>query len=234
DMVSFSSENHGRVGTYEVVGHYSLQQDSSLPSPNFLMTSSAFETAMVYYQDPIYNWQTQYEFEYQYQTDDKAKAIDDLEALGFEAYDIYQMNRDNYTEERALALSGRIVTLLVILGGIVLFIFFVMKTSMINRVREIGIYRAIGATKKDVYKVFLSEIIVYTTLVSVVGYLFSSYLLMSIERQVNQFRSVFYLPFWLLMLGLIGIYLVNILFGLLPVFNLLRKTPAQILAKYDI
>jgi ABC-type antimicrobial peptide transport system permease subunit len=232
--ISYSSQNNGRIGTYEVVGLYTLKEDAKLPTPNVLMTETAYQDAMVYNQLPTYSWQRDTDYEYRYHTDDKAQAIEDLQALGFDAYDIYQVNRDNYVENRALELSGRIVTLLVILGGIVLYIFFVMKTSMINRVREIGIYRAIGATKKDVYKIFFSEIIVYTTLVSAVGYLLSSYVLMSIENQVNDFISVFYLPFWLLMIGLVGIYLVNIIFGLLPVFNLLRKTPAEILAKYDI
>lgn len=232
--VSYSSQNNGRIGTYEVVGLYTLKEDAQLPTPNVIMTETAYQDAMVYNQFPTYSWQRDTDYEYRYHADDKAQAIEDLEALGFDAYDIYQVNRDNYVDNRALELSGRIVTLLVILGGIVLYIFFVMKTSMINRVREIGIYRAIGATKKDVYKVFFSEIIVYTTLVSALGYLLSSYVLMSIERQVNDFISVFYLPFWLLMIGLVGIYLVNIAFGLLPVYNLLRKTPAEILAKYDI
>ena len=36
------------------------------------------------------------------------------------------------------------------------------------------------------------------------------------------------------LLGIVAIYLINIFFGLLPIFTLLRKTPSEILSKYDI
>jgi hypothetical protein len=36
------------------------------------------------------------------------------------------------------------------------------------------------------------------------------------------------------LLGIVVLYGVNILFGLLPIITLLRKTPSEILAKYDI
>ena len=36
------------------------------------------------------------------------------------------------------------------------------------------------------------------------------------------------------LLGVVILYAVNIIFGLLPIFTLLRKTPSEILAKYDI
>ena len=34
--------------------------------------------------------------------------------------------------------------------------------------------------------------------------------------------------------GNLVLYLVNIVFGLLPIYTLLRKTPSEIIAKYDI
>lgn len=233
DTVQFSTE-YGASDVYEIVGLFSIKPSSDLSSPTYLVTAQAFDELNIYYQEADFVWETDTDFEYRYFAEDKAQAIEDLEALGFEAYDIYDLSREAYADQRALEFSSRIITLLVTLGGIVLYIYFVMKTSMINRVREIGIYRAIGATKRDLYKIFLSEILVYTTLVSAVGYFVSTYILMAIENQVNTFVSVFYMPFWLMMVGLIGIYIVNIIFGLFPIFNLMRKTPAQILAKYDI
>jgi len=236
DTLNLYTNTSSLINSFEVVGTFENQTDASLSQVNYLITSEAFEDAMIVSMssDREVSFEYYRDYKYSFHTEDKDAAIQAIEELGFEAIDIYEMDRDNYIENRATQVSGQLVTLLVILGGIVLFIFFVMRTSMINRVKEIGIYRAIGASKKDVYKIFLSEILVYTTIASASGYLLASYVLMGIERQVNTFFSVFYLPFWLLMLGLLGIYTVNIVFGLLPVFNLLRKTPAEILAKYDI
>ncbi|QWB99829.1 ABC transporter ATP-binding protein/permease [Mycoplasmatota bacterium] len=236
DTLNLYSNTSSFINSFEVVGTFEFQGDASLHQVNYLITSEAFEDAMIVNMtsDSEISFEFYRDFKHSLHAEDKGAAIQAIEELGFEAIDIYEMDRDNYIENRTAQVSGQLVTLLVILGGIVLFIFFVMRTSMINRVKEIGIYRAIGASKKDVYKIFLSEILVYTTIASASGYLLSSYVLMGIERQVNTFFSVFYLPFWLLMLGLLGIYTVNIVFGLLPVFNLLRKTPAEILAKYDI
>jgi ABC-type antimicrobial peptide transport system permease subunit len=76
--------------------------------------------------------------------------------------------------------------------------------------------------------------LIYTTLASVTGYVFFAYLFRSIENQVEDFFSFFYLPWWLFGIGLLAIYFINIIFGILPVFNLLRKSPAKILSKYDI
>ena len=35
-------------------------------------------------------------------------------------------------------------------------------------------------------------------------------------------------------LGVLALYILNIIFGLLPIYFLLKKTPAEILSKYDI
>ncbi|MFP4478503.1 MAG: ATP-binding cassette domain-containing protein [Candidatus Izemoplasmatales bacterium] len=232
DTLNIYASNSTVASQFEVVGIFEYDNETTLAKPDSLVTSSAFDDAML--KNKRVSTAFGQKAKYQFYAEDKEAAIQELDEMGYDAIDIYENDRANYVENRAAAVSGQLVTLLVILGGIVLFIFFVMRTSMINRVKEIGIYRAIGASKKDVYKIFLSEILVYTTIASASGYLLASYILMGIERQVNTFFSVFYLPFWLLMLGLIGIYTVNIVFGLLPVFNLLRKTPAEILAKYDI
>ena len=36
------------------------------------------------------------------------------------------------------------------------------------------------------------------------------------------------------LIGILVLYVINLLFGLLPIFTLLRKTPSEIIAKYDI
>lgn len=215
-------------GLYKIVGLYELDNDSNLNSATFLLTEKAAELVAVQNSN-IYR-----EGGYKFHADDKEAVLKALEDLGYEAYDIYEHDREIYLEDRNFNISASVSSMIAIFIGIILFIYFLMRTSMINRVKEIGIYRAIGATKKDVYKIFVSEILVYTSLLSATGYLIAAYVLTTIENSIGSYYPVFYLPFWLLMLGLAGIYLVNLVFGLLPIYNLMRKSPAEILAKYDI
>ncbi|MEG2084582.1 MAG: hypothetical protein RRY78_03375, partial [Clostridia bacterium] len=46
--------------------------------------------------------------------------------------------------------------------------------------------------------------------------------------------AFFFYPFWVALLVLILMLGFSILIEMLPIFSLLRKTPAEILAKYDI
>ncbi|MFO7969883.1 MAG: ABC transporter permease, partial [Candidatus Izemoplasmatales bacterium] len=232
DVMLFDIDNDA-IGEYSVVGTYDYNQELTITEKDILLSDSAFETVVindVRLYDDLYSRVTEYNFH----AEDVDSAIAELEEMGYEVTDLYEMAREDYINQRRSDYSTRITTLLIMLGGIILFIYFVMKSSMINRVKEIGIYRAIGASKRDVYKIFLSEILVYTTIASITGYLLMAYIVNSIEKQLGVFQSNFHLPFWLMISGILGIYFINIIFGLLPVYGLLRKTPAEILAKYDI
>ena len=46
----------------------------------------------------------------------------------------------------------------------------------------------------------------------------------------NPTKLLFLIPIGVI----IFVYLFNIIIGLIPIFNVVRKTPAQILARYDI
>lgn len=236
--VTFSTWYSGSdTETYEVVGTYKFNEDTDLLNTKFLLMEDEFTDLMLverYGAEEYYDYYNSAEYQYYFHAEDKAQAIELLDDLGYKAVDNYQEAYDNYIEQRALQISGQLASLFVILVSVILYIYFVTRTSMISRIKEIGVYRAIGATKRDVYKIFLSEIIVYTTFASATGYIFFAYLFKSIENQVEDFFSFFYLPWWLFGIGLLAVYALNIVFGILPIFNLLRKSPAKILSKYDI
>ena len=80
---------------------------------------------------------------------------------------------------------------------------------------------------------FIIEIILITTITSLVGYILMTYLLMNLQGVVEDFVEVFHISFLSISGGILLIYVINIISGLLPVSNLLRKTPAEILSKYD-
>ncbi len=80
---------------------------------------------------------------------------------------------------------------------------------------------------------FVTEIILITSITSLVGYLIMSYLLLRLQGMVEDFVEIFHMSFTSVVGGILLIYIINIISGLIPVSNLLRKTPAEILSKYD-
>ncbi len=162
------------------------------------------------------------------------QAIEEIEALGFSALDSYQNARDEYVANLNAEIATRVQYILITLAGIVVYIYLMMRSSVLGRIKEIGIYRAIGASKRDIYKIFFSEIVAMTTVGSLSGYLFMTYIVNQVENALGAFTSIFYLPLYLFVLGIVIIYIINIVFGMIPIVSLLRKTPAEITAKFDI
>ena len=50
----------------------------------------------------------------------------------------------------------------------------------------------------------------------------------------SMIAEIFYYPIWLAGAVLAVLYAISLLFGTLPILSLLRKTPSEILARYDI
>ena len=103
-----------------------------------------------------------------------------------------------------------------------------------NRIKEVGIYRAIGVSKKNLVFKFFVEAIVLTTLTVFVGYLVSSLFIGFALGMSTLVSEIFYYPLWLAGMDLVLLYAISLFFGTLPILALLRKTPSEILAKYDI
>jgi len=166
--------------------------------------------------------------------EDADQAVFTLGALDIAATATATSALQAFREQQLQEVGGRLQTIVISLLGAVVFIFFSMRSSMLGRIKEIGVYRSIGATKADIYKIFVSEILVFTTIGSLSGYLFMTYIVSQVEGMFQGVISIFYFPLWIALSGIVFIYLVNLLFGMIPIFGLLRKTPSEINAKYDI
>lgn len=112
-------------------------------------------------------------------------------------------------------------------------IYLIIRSSFLTRIKEIGIYRAIGVKKSDICKLFYGEIMAITTFISVPGMLFVIYALKTLSV-VEYFKVNYMINIFTISISLIIIYGFNILIGLLPVFRILRQTPAKILSRKDL
>lgn len=112
--------------------------------------------------------------------------------------------------------------------------YFIMRSSLMLKVKEIGIYRAIGTSKKNVVFRFFVESLVVATFTVVVGYILSSAFIWACLGISSMLESVFFYPIWYALMVFGGLLALVAICGIIPSLLLLRKTPSQILAKYDI
>ncbi len=181
-----------------------------------------------------YTWGTQYTNHLMIRSSDPAATAAFLdEALGRSGY----LSPDDILAEGLAdvrsAAAAAAVSVLVVLALMCLCVFFIMRSSFMSRVREVGILRAIGVTGGNLIFRFAVETGVLVLLTTVLGYLASAWFIGSLSGTVL-FTSIFYFPVWLAVGLLILIYAMSLFFGVLPAMLLLRKTPSEILSKYDI
>ncbi|MEG2351648.1 MAG: ABC transporter permease, partial [Bacilli bacterium] len=166
-------------------------------------------------------------------TNKKEEVIKSFQAQDLNIQDIYTNNKTDYINKQKPVIMATLI-----MGGVILTISFVeilliIRASFLSRVKEIGIYRAIGVKKKDIYKMFMGEIIAITTIASLPGYFFMAFVISKIST-ILIFKDQYLINPLVLILSIIIIYGFNIVVGLIPVFNTLRKTPAEILSRSDI
>jgi len=164
-------------------------------------------------------------------SNDKEKTISNFENLNIK--DSYLKSKEEYKNEVKSRITITLIIAGIILGISLIEIFLMIRSSFLSRVKEVGILRAIGVKKIDICKMFLGEIFAITTIASLPGYLFMTYILKTLTS-ISLFAGQYLLNSFVLIASLIVIYGFNILIGLLPVLNVIRKTPAQILSRTDI
>ena len=141
--------------------------------------------------------------------------------------------KDDYGARRLAAGFSTLIFAVVLLVSSFVSYYFVLRSSLLSRIYEISVYRALGASKLDLVKIFLSEILLVTTLTSLPGYILSAYIFYSIQEAGGGIVEYMNYSLISMTLGVLFVYAINIFSGLLPVTNLLRKTPAEILSRYD-
>lgn len=141
---------------------------------------------------------------------------------------------DLMIEERSTEIVAGLIAMAVILAVMSLCMYFIMRSSLMNRIKEVGIYRAIGVSKKNLIFRFFVEAVVLTTLTVLIGFALTSAFLFLCMGASPLVATTFFYPPWFAGILLAILYALCLLCGTLPILSLLRKTPSAILAKYDI
>lgn len=98
-----------------------------------------------------------------------------------------------------------------VVGGIV--IMNVMLVSVTERTKEIGVRRALGATKRDIAKQFLTESVMQCLIGGVVG-VSAGFLIATLLRNFTAFPAA--VQTWVAILGLVLSSVIGLFFGIYP------------------
>lgn len=164
---------------------------------------------------------------------DKDLAIEELKAAGVNARDTYEESREKYRKQMWESILSTLVMAGVILLISFVEIFLIIRASFMSRVKEVGIYRAIGVKKSDIYRMFAGEILAITIITGIPGFAFMAYIMSKLSC-MTYFSDMYMVNPTIMAICVLVIFGFNLLFGLLPVFRTIRKTPAAILARTDV
>ncbi|HEV8149218.1 MAG TPA: ABC transporter permease [Gemmatimonadales bacterium] len=119
---------------------------------------------------------------------------------------------------------GAIASISLIVGGIG--IMNIMLASVLERIREIGVRRAMGATQKDVLFQFLAEAVLISVAGGVAGILVGTALSAGIER-VAGIRTI--VSFLSIVVAFGVSFSVGLGFGIVPAYRAARQDPVECL-----
>ena len=115
---------------------------------------------------------------------------------------------------------GAIASISLVVGGIG--IMNIMLASVLERIREIGVRRAVGATQRDILLQFLSEAVLISVAGGVAGIVVGAALSTAIERVAGIATIVS----WLSVVVAFGVAIsVGIAFGIVPAYRAARADP---------
>lgn len=147
--------------------------------------------------------------------------------------DSYDYAKSRYMKSRETGTKLALTSSLIVLGISLIEIILMLRSSFLSRIKEVGIYRAIGLKKKDIYIMFMGEAIAITTFASLPGVLISAYIFKNISK-MTALSHEFYVSIPLVGFTILLILVFNVICGLYPVVWTLRKKPAQILSRIDV
>ena len=164
---------------------------------------------------------------------DEDKITEDFNEKNLNIYSTYERAKTSYQNERKTMVKAGMTVCIIILAISFVEIYLMIRASFLSRIKEIGIYRAIGVKRIDIYKMFFGEIFAITTVACMPGVFFMSYVLANL-KVISYFAENYLVNPFTVILSIILIYCFNLFVGLLPVMMVVKDTPAKILSRKDL
>ena len=217
DMYPLDKSIDKKVGDnkLKVVGYYKSVSESGL-----LVSENTIKNRLILTSD-----------KFVISSSDKDSTISELKSSKYNVVDTYKDSLSNYKRSIEESNRNKIIYSSVIVIISLIEIYLIVRSSFLSRVKEVGILRSIGVKRKDIYKMFMGEILSITLISSVPGLIVMGYILYTLSK-ISVLNIV--INWYVVLISLVIILVFNTLFGLLPVYKTIRKTPHEILSRNDV
>lgn len=163
----------------------------------------------------------------------KEQTIEYFRSLNLNIKDSYEQSKKNYLKAKQEEIKSTLLVSGVILIISLIEIFLMIRSSFLSRMKEIGILRAIGVKRSDIYKIFIGEIIAITSVAGIPGLILMAYIL-KVLSNISYLSCYIMINPIIVVISILFVYFFNLLIGLIPVYHTVKKRPAEILARYDL
>ncbi len=167
-----------------------------------------------------------------YPKDEKA-FINEIKDMEIKYKNTYEESKEKYKTQQLKQTRSSIIIACVLLGISFLEIYLMIRSSFMSRIKEVGTMRAIGVKKTDIYKMFSNEIVAITIISSIPG-IWLMYNILKTLADLEFFKNNYMLNYRVAILSVLVFLIFNLIVGLLPVRNTIKKSPANILARNDV
>ena len=82
----------------------------------------------------------------------KEEFVSSLKDENINVKDVYKVDKDRYIDEKKESIRSSVIVSLVMLSISLIEIILMTRSSFLSKIKEVGIYRAIGVKKSDIYK----------------------------------------------------------------------------------
>ncbi len=163
----------------------------------------------------------------------KEETTNELTKLGYNAKDSYKVSKDKYIKDNKANIKSVLIFSGIIIGISLIEIYLMIRSSFLSRIKEVGIYRAIGVKKSDIYKMFLGEILAITLTASLAGIALMGYILWNISK-IKLLGNMVVINYQTVGISILICFIFNTVVGLIPVYRVISKNPSEILSRHDI
>lgn len=143
-------------------------------------------------------------------------------------------DKSNHIDSKKKVMKSSLTVAIIILLISLMEMFFMLRSSFMSRIREIGTLRAIGLKRKEIYRMFAGEILVMTAVTAIPGIALMYYIMTKAVIIADKLGGLYMISPLVALATLAVILIFNLIAGMIPVFVTVRQTPAEILARSDI